>query len=72
MESLLGASSKNQISFTEKANPPRRETSGHGVAFKIWNRMWATCTPQTDVLDTEGPGCLSRGNEKFLQSDLVW
>jgi len=32
--------------------------------------MWVTCTPQTVVLDTEGPGCLSRGNEKLVHFEF--
>jgi hypothetical protein len=67
MESLLGASSKNQICFQRNGEKkPCPETSGHGMAFKVWNMMWVTCTPQTNVPDTEGPGCLSRGNEKLV------
>lgn len=32
--------------------------------------MWVTCNPQTNVPDTEGPGCLSRGNEKLVHFEF--
>jgi len=44
----------------EQTNNPRPETSGHGVAFKTWNIMWVTCTPQTNVTDTAGPKLLEQ------------